>query len=161
MINTKYTGRVKMTSTFTPKVLAAHDITPLLTRSAPNTSTFPLAVTRSYEVSADDMALVIKFNVSLPAEAAHPVHIGGLGFPMPEGDGHPPSGIETSCWNEAHIGLDHGFVEYVRVVDDEATLLVTAEPGYNKQTKFGEEPAVPLVSFVQRHHILCGACPLS
>jgi hypothetical protein len=58
-----------------------------------------------------------------------------MGFPMPEAPGHPPSGIESSVWCEAHIGGDHGFVEYVRVVDDEATLLVTAEKGHHHATK--------------------------
>ena len=32
-------------------------------------------------------------------------------------------------WNDPHVGGDHGFVEFVRVVDDEATLLVTAADG--------------------------------
>ena len=117
--------------------LAAHDITPLLAHSAPNGSApFPLTVVRSYAASADENALVIRFNITLPADAKAPAHIGGLGFPFPEGNGHEPSGIETSVWNEAHIGADHGFVEYVRVVDDEATLLVTSEKGYHNTTKF-------------------------
>lgn len=114
-----------------PTVLAEHDISKLLDHSNTNAS-FPLTVVRSYDVSSDGHALVLRFNVSLPASAKVPVEIGGLGFPMPES---PGPGIESSVWAEAHIGLGHGFVEFVRVVDDEATLLVTPEPGYNTATK--------------------------
>jgi hypothetical protein len=43
------------------RILAAHDITPLLVRSAPNGSApFPLEVRRVYEVSSDDTALIIR-----------------------------------------------------------------------------------------------------
>ena len=82
------------------KVLAAHDITPILRNSAANGShyAFPLNVVRAYEVSGDGQALVIRFDISLPATAKGPVEIGGLGFPMPEVPGHAPSGIETSLW---------------------------------------------------------------
>lgn len=122
------------------KIIASHDVSPLLIRSAPNGSDpFPLKVVRTYEESSDGRGLVMRFDISLPSDAKIPATIGGLGFPMPEGDGPDnlgPSGIETSCWNEAHIGGDHGFVEYVRVVDDEATLLITQEPGYNTATRF-------------------------
>jgi len=44
---------------------------------------------------------------------------------MPESPGHPPAGIESVVWNDAHVGGAHGWVEFVRVVGDEATLLVT------------------------------------
>lgn len=126
-----------------PHVLAAHDITDLLSHSAANADApFPLRVTRAYEVSADDKALILRFNISLPANASSSAYIGGLGFPFPEGSGQPEDSgmqqkgsIETSVWNEAHIGGNHGFVEYVRVVDDEATLLVTPEKGYQNTTR--------------------------
>ena len=45
------------------RLLAAHDVTPLLANSA-RAATLPIRVVRSYEVSADDKALVIRFNVS-------------------------------------------------------------------------------------------------
>lgn len=45
---------------------------------------------------------------------------------LPESPGHPPAGIQSVVWADPHIGGEHGFVEFVRVVDDEATLLVTA-----------------------------------
>ena len=45
---------------------------------------------------------------------------------LPESPGHPPAGLQTVVWNDPHVGAGHGFVEFVRVVDDEATLLVTA-----------------------------------
>ena len=39
---------------------------------------------------------------------------GGLGFAMPQaGMQH---GIEESVWLDPHIGGDHGYVEWVRVV---------------------------------------------
>ena len=112
-------------------VLAAHDVSALLEHSSGG-SPFPLSVVRSYEVSDDGKALVLKLNVSLPSDATGAVEIGGLGFAMPEGAGR---GLERMAWAEAHVGLEHGFVEFVRVVDDEATLLVTAERGFESATK--------------------------
>ena len=60
----------------------------------------------------------------VPSQA---LELGGVGMALPESPGHPPAGIETVVWNDPHIGGERGFVEFVRVVDDEATLLVTAE----------------------------------
>jgi hypothetical protein len=40
-----------------------------------------------------------------------------------------------TVWNDPHIGGEHGFVEFVRVVDQEATLLVAPEKGHHKTTK--------------------------
>ena len=34
--------------------------------------------------------------------------------------------IESSVWAEPHIGGEHGFVEWARVVVDQQTLLATA-----------------------------------
>ena len=52
--------------------------------------------------------------------------IGALGAAMPSADFQ--SDIEQSVWNDPHLGLDHGFVEYVRVVLDEQTLIGTHYP---------------------------------
>jgi hypothetical protein len=113
--------------------LAAQDITDMLAASTEEAgSAFPLKVIRSYETSADGNALVLAFNIS----ATSAVRVGGLGFALPENPGHPPAGIEQTVWNDPHIGGEHGFVEFVRVVDDEATLLVTPENGYAKTTPF-------------------------
>ena len=52
-------------------------------------------------------------------------HSEGLGFPMPQaGMQH---GIEESVWVDPHIGGDHGFAEWARVVVDENVLLATAD----------------------------------
>eukprot|EP00965_Chrysotila_dentata_P178324 5889568-Pleurochrysis_carterae.AAC.2 len=110
-------------------VLAAQDITALLASSNSH-ALFPLRVTRAYERSADGQALVIRFNVThAPSDGrsalkSGEIEIGGLGFALPESEGHPPAGIETVVWCDPHLGMHHGFVEFVRVVDDEATLLV-------------------------------------
>ena len=107
-------------------VLAAQNLTALLASSSAGAH-LPVSVVRSYERSADGAALVVRFVVSaagLPV-GSPPVEIGGLGFALPESAGHPPAGITSVVWADPHVGGQHGFVEFVRVVDDEATLLVT------------------------------------
>lgn len=116
-------------------VLHSADLTEILTGSAENGSApFPLSVVRTYERSADGAALLMRF--VLKNTGADDVTIGGLGFAMPEAPGHPPKGIESTVWNDPHIGQDHGFVEFVRVVDDEKTLLVVADKGHEAGTTF-------------------------
>lgn len=119
----------------TAPVLAAQDISNLLAGSAgPTDMKFPLKVVRSYESSKDGKALVMRFKFTNAGSDA--VRIGGLGFAMPEAPGDPPKGIETTVWNDPSIGGDHGFVEFVRVVDDERTMLVVAEDGFESKTTF-------------------------
>jgi hypothetical protein len=87
----------------------------------------PLKVVRTYEsAAAPPGGLVLRFNVTNTHDAA--VELGGLGLAMPAaGQMH---GIEESVWNDPHIGRDHGFVEWVRVVVDEQTMLaVPLTPG--------------------------------
>ncbi len=48
--------------------------------------------------------------------------------------GHPPQGLPSVVWNDPHIGGDHGFVEFVRVVNDQATLMVTPADAANFPT---------------------------
>ncbi|KAK3287799.1 hypothetical protein CYMTET_4709 [Cymbomonas tetramitiformis] len=103
------------------RILAAQDITELLASSS--SAQLPLSVTRAYERSPDGRALVVRFNLTSTADT--PLQLGGVGFPLPESAGHPPAGIQSVVWNDPHVGGQHGFVEFVRVVDDEATLLVT------------------------------------
>ena len=106
------------------QVLAAQDISQLLASSAdPGAPPLPLRATRSYERSEDGAALLVRFTLS--STSAAPLELGALGFAMPESPGHPPAGIETVTWADPHVGDEHGFVEFVRVVDDEATLLAT------------------------------------
>ena len=119
-----YLGDAVVVPSTSPSVLAAHDITAIIKASAnPNDSfKFPLRVVRSYERTHDGAGLVMRFNLTNAGGVA--VEIGGLGFAMPEAPGNPPKGIETTVWNDPHVGGDHGYVEFVRVVDDEKTLLV-------------------------------------
>jgi hypothetical protein len=117
-------------------VLAAQDITDMVAGSAPSATeaaTFPLKIVRQYEKSADGKALIMRFN--LTATGSKAVRLVGLGFAMPESPGHPPAGIQETVWNDPHVGGEHGFVEFVRVVDEEATLLVAPEKGFHKSTK--------------------------
>ena len=72
----------------------------------------------------------MRFNLTVTGASA--VRLVGLGFAMPESPGHPPAGIQETVWNDPHVGGEHGFVEFVRVVDEEATLLVTPEAGFHK-----------------------------
>lgn len=116
------------------RVVAAHDITGLLNNTAlpspANSSNpyfgdaVPLSVVRSYEVPEDGKAgVTIKFTLKNTWKEA--IRIGGLGLPMPNGGQQPE--IEQSVWNDPHIGGDHGYVEWVRVVVDQSVLL--AVPG--------------------------------
>ena len=86
----------------------------------------PFRVTRSYEAGPGGRGFTLRVNVTNTHTA--PVEIGALGLAMPAaGQQH---GIESSVWNDPHVGLDHGFVEWVRVVVDEATMLgVPLTPG--------------------------------
>ena len=89
----------------------------------------PFQVIRSFEAGPGGAGVVVRVNVTNTHDAA--VEIGALGLAMPAaGQQH---GIEQSVWNDPHVGLDHGFVEWVRVVVDEATLLgvpLTAGEGF-------------------------------
>ena len=124
-------------------VLASQDITELLTTSATTAAgaataaAFPLAsVVRSYEKSSDGAALIMKVKLT---NGPKPTRLVGLGFAMPQSPGSGPAsktGIQQTVWNDPHVGGEHGFVEFTRVVDQEATLLVTPETGFSKSTKF-------------------------
>ena len=112
----------------TGRVLAAQDITELLgAADSARGATFPLKAMRIYERSADGAALVMRLN--LTSRVSYEVEIGGLGFALPESDGHPPANLQSIVWADPHVGGDGGFVEFVRVVDDEATLLVVPSDG--------------------------------
>lgn len=123
--------------------LLKHDITAALNAtvlpagSTPAFAGVPLRVTRSYEKSAAG-GFVVRFNVKNTLDAA--VEIGGLGMAMPATNQSPSClpacrptchadckkknpGIEQSVWNDPHIGADHGFVEWVRVVAGEKTMV--------------------------------------
>ena len=106
------------------RVLAAQDISGALAASDVS-SRFPLSAVRAYERSADGRALILRLN--LTNSANRPIEIGGLGFALPESPvSQPGVGLEGVVWADPHIGGEHGWVELVRVVKDQATLLVTA-----------------------------------
>ena len=108
-----------------PPVLAAQDITALLNSSS--TDEFPLKVIRSYEKSSDGAAMIMRFE--LTCTSTESIRLGGVGFAMPESAGDPGKDISSVVWNDPHIGGQHGFVEFVRIANDQATLLVTpADP---------------------------------
>ncbi|KAL3907315.1 MAG: hypothetical protein SGPRY_010212 [Prymnesium sp.] len=103
-------------------VLAAQDITSPLASSSHHP--LSLVAVRSYERSADGRALLLRLNLTA---GNLPLELGAVGLALPESAAHPPATIESVVWADPHIGGEHGFVEFVRVVDDEATLLVTPE----------------------------------
>ena len=108
-------------------VLAAQDVSAALSAGAQRLGAWATVV-RSYERSADGAALILRFNISNPA-AKGAAELGAVGLALPESPGHPPAGIESVVWNDPHVGGDHGFVEFVRVVDDEATSSTPADGG--------------------------------
>jgi len=57
---------------------------------------------RSWETSADGAALILRLTLTSTSE--HELEIGGLGFAMPESDGHPPKALNAVVWAEPHIG---------------------------------------------------------
>ena len=127
---------IKNTSNAADKnVVVSHDITAVLNSSQASKSRgfeynstlfdgdIPVKVVRSYEKSADGEGVILRFKLTNTWTSA--LKLGGLGFAMSQaGMQH---GIEESVWYDPHIGGDHGFVEWVRVVVDEQTLLATAE----------------------------------
>lgn len=125
---------IKNVSSGDKNVLASHDITAVLNASQEsrgqhsyNSTLFggdiPVKVVRSWEKSADGTGLILRFKITNTWKKA--IKLGGLGLPMPQaGMQH---GIEESVWLDPHVGMDHGYVEWVRVVVDEQTLLATAE----------------------------------
>ncbi|XP_065177352.1 uncharacterized protein LOC135808135 [Sycon ciliatum] len=100
--------------------LAAQDITALLNTSSADS--LPVQVVRAYEKSSDGKAMIMRFNVTCVADEA--VRLGGVGFALPESAGNPGKDIDAVVWNDPHIGGQHGFVEFVRIAGDHATLLV-------------------------------------
>jgi len=109
-------------------VLASNDLSPLMNMTAPALQgkanpffpTLPLHVTRSYE-RATNKGFVMRFNLTNTHKEA--IRLGGLGVSMPAAG--QQNGIEESVWNDPHIGADHGWVEWARVVVDEQVLLAT------------------------------------
>jgi hypothetical protein len=116
-----------------PRVLAAHDISGTFgvpgrhLKPGPAQPPFPLRAVRSWSRSADGAALILALSLTNRDSSAQ--EVGGLGFAMPESNGHPPKALSAVVWAEPHVGGMAGNVQFVRVVDDEATLVVTPARG--------------------------------
>eukprot|EP01084_Bolivina_argentea_P028655 53226_1 len=111
-----------------PKVIKAYNVTTFLTRTPDingqkhdpfYNNISPLQVIRSYEISADAIGFIIRFNITNTIQ--NDIEIGSLGFAMPCAGPQPD--IEQAVWNDPHIGLDHGWVEWTRIVVDEQVML--------------------------------------
>jgi hypothetical protein len=112
-----------------PLTVLAHDITALAnTTSAaspnPHYDSIPLKIIRSYEkapaaAGGGKGGFVIR--MKLTNTASDPVEIGALGLAMPSAG--MQKDIKDSVWSDPHIGGQHGYVEWVRCVVDEQTLL--------------------------------------
>ena len=104
--------------------VAAHDISALL--SATNVdgvkNRSPLKVVRAYSKAADGgPGLEMSFEITNQATQA--LRLGSFGMPTPSAGG--TGNIETNIALDAHIGGEHAWVEWVRVVVDEQTLIAT------------------------------------
>ena len=124
--------------------LASHDITPLLAATnfsgapdpaAPWGGAMPVRVVRSYlsplpippPVSSGGGGgggggFEMSFNITNVSPDA--VEIGGLGFATPAAGGSAGT-IETNIANDAHVGGEHAWVEWTRVVVDEQCVIAT------------------------------------
>lgn len=115
--------------------VAAHDITALL--EATNISDYPrpdswvhampLSVVRSYRKPSvgsynDGRGLELAFTLTNTWHKS--VEIGSFGMATPTASGGIGT-IQTNIANDAHIGGEHGWVEWVRVVVDEQCVLAT------------------------------------
>jgi len=106
-------------------VLVANDLTPLMNASDQTVNPFfneiPVRVVRSYEAAPDNHGFIMRINITNTLDSGA-LRIGAFGLSMPAVDAGAKT-IEQSVWHDPHIGGDHGFVEWVRVVVDESTLL--------------------------------------
>jgi len=136
-------------STSDPRVLQAHDLTAYLDATQDlnhlsHDSNFgnksPLQVVRSYEkLSGGKKGFVMRFNVT----AKQAVELGAVGMAMPAAG--QQRGIENSVWNDPALGLDHGYVEWARVVVDEQVLLALPADGEGGPFNSGLEAWRPVM----------------
>jgi hypothetical protein len=127
--------------------LAAHDITPLLEATNTSLSFYPpewnkkspLKVIRSYQRASGPGGFEISFNMTNVGTKA--VEIGAFGMATPAGNGGS-DGLKSSVANDAHMGGSHGWVEWVRIVEDEQCVLATP---LNAESKF--EAWRPMLEF--------------
>ena len=121
-------------------VFAADDVTPLLNatpaENRANPSGFPLSVrvVRSYERAVDAVsgqeALVMRFNLT----ALDDVRVGGFGISLPADNFFDQDLLHIASTNSAvdpHIGGEHAWAEWVRVVGNSSLYVL---PG-NAQTR--------------------------
>jgi hypothetical protein len=115
-------------------VQQADDITPLLNATPAENRIVPayplsVRVTRAYETDTDPAtgleSLVIRFNLTALADT----RIGGFGMSLPADDNTDQDLdriARTNSFVDPHIGSDHAFAEWMRVVGNGSLLVVPA-----------------------------------
>ena len=123
---------------------ASHDVTPLL--AATNASILlqpsmrlpappsewhgapPLRVTRAYrdpkKTSSSSSSAGFELTFTLTNVVTHAIEIGSFGMATPAAEGGAGT-LKKNVAIDAHIGGDHGWVEWVRVVVDERCMIAT------------------------------------
>ena len=118
--------------------LVSHDITPLIEQdTSQSLSAFggksPVQVERTWRRhiqennGTENEYLILQLDITNRFHQA--IEIGGLGLSMPAA-GLPlinKTDIRQAVLEDPHIGLDHGYVEFVRLVDDERVMLVVPD----------------------------------
>jgi hypothetical protein len=138
--------------------LAAHDITSLIEQDTTPKPAFglksPLRVVRSWKKSDFGGKDFLTLQVEVVNVWNESVEIGGFGLSMPAAG--MTKNIKQAVWEDPHIGMDHGWVEFVRVVDGERTLL--AVPEYSAREKEGPSDNQFLSSFEAWRPIMENTC---
>lgn len=120
-------------------IFAADDITPLLNATPPELRgapafgiTLPLRVTRSYEAAPDstgsDGAFIVRVNIT----ALEDTRLGGFGFSQISDEligGDLDTIARVNSLIDPHIGMDHGYTEWVRMTGNESLLATPGTPG--------------------------------
>ena len=131
----------------TGAVVAAHDVTALIEQDVSHAlpafgRSSPLRVVRSWrrEAAAAGPGEYLVMEGNLTNAFAGAIEVGGLGLAMPAA-GMPVvnvTPVEQSVWEDPHVGLDHGWVEFVRLIDGEGTLLAVPARGgeLNRSSSF-------------------------
>lgn len=104
--------------------VAAHDISSLL--SATNAlgvrNKLPLKVVRAYSKPKDG-GPGMEMSFAITNDGNDALRLGSFGMATPSAGG--TGNIETNIATDAHIGGEHAWVEWVRVVVDEQTMIAT------------------------------------
>ena len=131
-----FSATAKPVASKDPNVVAAHDISSLVSATSldsnPKDFKFPLKIVRSYSKPTTAVAgggVVMSFEITNVGAA--PVELGGFGMSTPSAQAA-----------DAHMGLDHGWVQMSRTFVDQRTIVVTP---LNKDSKL--ESWRPIMDF--------------